>query len=360
MFFWFGSLLTSILFAGILGYLALYNDTLDQFFTVSLLFTMYFLVHLLPYVTEIKEKAPIIFNLLVALLASWLYLVIPPITIEYYKYIIRAIGPVYIIVEAAQSVGLSIIIGEKVADWLSGVTDDFARNYNEDRERYGCRCRCREQFALTVVVFVYGLTFWILYKVYMMDSINDWPISATWIFPLLLFGMLLIFLVSLQCQDGTIVQTAMISFFLSYIMYCASQITSKELIANNNLSSNSTNFLLQCSVVLIILLSIPPTMHDLDRIEINKVKNDYETEEDYLKNENEWELKSIFGKSTRLQSFIMAILVLLLTHTFQLWIDFKALSVNLFWYRMCEAVLSIILYLFVMWRDYNSSGYDDI
>jgi len=142
-------------------------------------------------------------------------------------------------------------------------------------------------------------------------------------------------------------------------MYSASQITSTELIINNNLSANTTNFLLQCAVVLIILLSIPPTMHDLDRMEINKYKNNYETEEDYKKNEDESQNQSIFGKSTRLQSLVMAVLVLLLTHVFQLWIELKSLSINLFWYRMAEAVLSVMLYLYIMWREELTSNHDE-
>ena len=284
----------------------------------------------------------------------------PPSIIDYYKYIIAAIGPLYIIVEAAQSVGLSIIIGEKVADWLSGVSDDFSTSYDEDRERYGCRCRCREQFALSIVIFIYTIALWILYTVFMMESTNDWPISVYWTFLFLFIGMIIIFFIAISTPNGTIVQTAIISLFLSYIMFCASQVTSKELIASNNLSANTTNWLLQSSVVLIVLLSIPPTMHDLDQIEVNKIKYNYEMKEDFEKNEHQ--IKTIFGKSTRLQSLIMAILVLLLTHVFQLWIDFKSLSVNLFWYRICEAVISLLLYLYVMLRDsyQNSYDYEDI
>ena len=269
---------------------------------------------------------------------------------------IAGIGPLYIIVEAGQSVGLSIIIGEKVADWLSGVNDNFATDYDEDRERYGCKCRFREQLALTIVVFIYSISFWILYKVFMMESTNNWPISVYWVFGWIMIGMILIFITAISTESGTIVQTSMISLFLSYIIYCSSQVISKELIANNNLSSNTTNWILQSAVVLIVLISIPPTMHDLDQIKINKVQYNYEMKSDSEKNENE--IKTVFGKSTRLQSLIMTILVLLLTHVFQLWIDFKSLSVNLFWYRICEAVLSVLLYLFTMWREQNQSDTD--
>jgi len=190
----------------------------------------------------------------------------------------------------------------------------------------------------------------------MMESTNDWPISVYWVFGWLLIGMIFCVMTAISTTEGTIVQTAMISLFLSYIIYCSSQVTSKELIANNNLSANTTNWLLQSAVVLLVLLSIPPTMHDLDQIEINKVKYNYEMKEDFEKNEDQ--IKTVFGKSTRLQSLIMAILVLLLTHVFQLWIDFKSLSVNLFWYRICEAVLSVLLYLFVMWRDQHQNDTD--
>ena len=53
------------------------------------------------------------------MLLSWLYLVMPSAVLGYYRHLISAIGPLYIVVEAAQSVGLFIMAGEKVTDWLS-------------------------------------------------------------------------------------------------------------------------------------------------------------------------------------------------------------------------------------------------
>eukprot|EP01083_Nonionella_stella_P251482 867633_1 len=276
---------------------------------------------------------------------------------EYYRYMITIIGPIYVFTEAAQSVGLSIIIGEKVANWLSGVTDDFANDLDDDRDRYNRICHCKEQIALGVVCIIYSISFWILYQVFMMESTNHWPLSVYYVIGWIVFGMILLFLTAWHCTSGTIVQTAMISLFLSYIIYSTSQTTiaSIDIMTNTDtLSKNTTNFLLQCAVVLIILLSIPPTMHDLDEMEANKIKHSYETEEDF--NDNKGRIKHIFGDSTRIQCLIMMILVLLLTHVFMLWINFKTLSVNLFWYRIAETALSIILYLFVMWKEENTAN----
>ena len=325
MLFWLTSMLTSLGCVLVLGYLAFFNETLDAFLKVSLLFVLYYLVQTLPYIAEIKvtlfmprnficvhcntaqQSAPLIFNILITLFASWLYLIFPPSLVEYYQYIITAIGPIYIIIESLQSVGLSIVIGENVTNWLSTSNEEGNSCHNY-----------KKIFAVIAVIAMYTLSTCILLSAFSMESTQHWQISVDWMFIGISIGNIFIFLTAMYCDSGSVIQSALISLFLSYILF--------------SVSSSDSHLLLQVAVVLIILLSIPPTMP-----------------------QNENENESIFGKSTRLQSLIMALLVMLLTHVFMLWMDLKSLSVNMFWYRMFQAVLSVIAYLFILWKEQIAS-----
>ena len=50
------TLSTSLSLAGTLGYLALFGESKDAFFKVSLLSTLYFVVDLIPYFSQIKVR----------------------------------------------------------------------------------------------------------------------------------------------------------------------------------------------------------------------------------------------------------------------------------------------------------------
>ena len=54
------------------------------------------------------------------------------------------------------------------------------------------------------------------------------------------------------------------------------------------------------------------------------------------------------SNDSRLQSLMLCVLVLLLSHVLYLWIGKKTLSLNLFWYRFFEYLTSVALYIYFL------------
>ena len=136
-----------------------------------------------------------------------------------------------------------------------------------------------------------------------VDSAPRWPVPAAWVLGAVLAGMLLNLASALYAPSGSIVQAALTSVFMAYILFSAAP---------------TTNLILQCAVVLAVLISIPPSMP---------------------------------SSASRTQWLAMAVLVLLLTHALQMGVDARSLSLNLFWYRMAELALCCALFWYAMYCD---------
>lgn len=67
----------------------------------------------------------------------------------------------------------------------------------------------------------------------------------------------------------------------------------------------------------------------------------------------------IIEKSTRLQSLIWSILILLLTHFIQLFKQGKMFSKNLFWYRIFEIMFTTIIYGIFLRKESINNEYPD-
>ena len=105
--------------------------------------------------------------------------------------------------------------------------------------------------------------------------------------------------------------------------------------------TNSKGYLLQFGIILLVLLSLFPTFINSESKEQN----------------NSW--INYLKKSTRLQSFIWCILILLITHIIKIWKDKYIISVNIFWYRFAEIILSTIIYIVFIQKESKSISNDD-
>ena len=152
-------LFPSLSLTGTLGYLAWYGESKDALYKVSLLSTLYFVIQLFPQISWIKVNSypsldllaphaayfhivslvqrslPTIVNGLLVTSFAFIYQSIPPLVIVYYKYLITAVGPLYILVEAAQSVGLCLLFGERVTNWINSDNVDFYERQDQIRRR---------------------------------------------------------------------------------------------------------------------------------------------------------------------------------------------------------------------------------
>ena len=178
----------------------------------------------------------------------------------------------------------------------------------------------------------------------MMDTVSDWQVSVHRVFIGVFVGMLMMLAMSILNEAGNILSSGMTSLFLSYIVYSMSQVNSMETMKEND-SVNARGALVQFAVILIILLSIPPTMAD-----------DNGAAEGTDKGETGGSGNEMFGQSSKVQSSVMVVMLLILTHVLQLWIDLKSVSVNLFWYRLGEGVLTVVLYQYGVYRAGTEEG----
>lgn len=176
----------------------------------------------------------------------------------------------------------------------------------------------------------------------MTDTINNWPFSFYRIFIGVFFGTLTMLMTSIMSPSGNILSASLATLFLSYVIWTMSQVNSMDIIKKTD-DIHAVGAFIQFGVIVIVLLSIPPTMMEEG--------NDSEKDSGNTEESGKGSDVGVWGHSSRMQSGFMLVMVLILTHVLSLWVHSESMSTNLFWYRLGEGVLTVILYQYALYRE---------
>src|SRR5690606_15460171 len=146
-------------------------------------------------------------------------IILPNNVLNLYEYIINLIGYIYIIIEAGQIVGISIIIGEKTSEWINYVDENNIENSNDT-------CEYRKILAIIFTLIIYLLSFYLIFLIYFNNYYNNnnnnnnisYPISFIFIQLWIVFCIIIVTILSYIFRYGIITQAAFISLYLSFIL----------------------------------------------------------------------------------------------------------------------------------------------
>ncbi|ETO24558.1 hypothetical protein RFI_12603 [Reticulomyxa filosa] len=320
---------------GILLYCAtFFHPSKDFFLKISLLLAVYVICPILPGLHEAQKKVPVLYDTIWFGLSSYVYGQIPSSAIRMYRDVTETAGALYIVVEAIQLLAIAIYLGEKIVEWMKCV------HTKESDESEGCLCivkkkKKKKEFGLTFVYLflffkktttllhlvmlciclLYALTFGMMYWAMGHENLTKWPIAQMAVIAWFVVAVVVVTACSYVSRSGVITQSALVCFFLAYIL-CSS--------VEMKITGNVWNdYSLQVAVVFFVLASIPPTLV--------------------------WITSS--NGNDRILNIVLFIVILLFTFAINLWLDKKVLWINLFWYRVSESVIITLLYLFFLRKE---------
>ena len=209
-------MLVTLLFLGgiaIVGYVSVFEGHYDVFLKVSLLFFIYNIISLLPFICEIKNNAPTIFNICCVLLLSWIYIIIPNYMITFYENMAMCIAPIYVVIECLQIMGLIVIISDYLTEWLSSDNDDI----NE-------ASKIKKLFVVSITFLGYLVSYFVLFNIYQNREsyIVSQGLSFNNTFNTVVGCMITVVIFSILFPVASITQSSLISLFHSYLFYALS------------------------------------------------------------------------------------------------------------------------------------------